>query len=162
MAAHDATKSFAEAARPTSPLMRRACLLVLALGVGACGGSDTPSADPTTSTSSGGDMAAFQECVTSHGATLPAGGGLAGGGAGVSEADRQKLQAALQACRDKLPAGLRERSGGGLAYADCLRERGADAAAAMRSPSSSDDPKVVAAREACKHLAPPTATTAKP
>jgi hypothetical protein len=105
-------------------------IVALALLVTACGGGSTKTATGTTTTTTAGGaarsarLAAYRQCLQSHGVTLPAStgggfGGLGGGGnrgaagdtsgtaptttlpPGVTE---QQWQAAVTACASQLPA----------------------------------------------------------
>jgi hypothetical protein len=169
----------------------------LAVAVAACGGSSGGAAGSTTSTTSsaagGSRTAAFTACLKQHGVTLPAGGigpsgppgqgtpgqgtpgsrppgGFGGGGPSISipGVSAKQLQAAMSACRSKLPSGG---FGGGAAnsqalqaYLSCLKDHGVtvptstsgttpggqgSALGAVRS-----QPKFAAANKVCQALLP--------
>jgi hypothetical protein len=139
--------------------------VVAALVLAACGGGSSKSATASTTTTTaarGSRLAAFRQCMASHGVTVPTrppgqngppptqpgettvprgqGGGFGGGGffrnppAGV---DPQAWNSALQACQSTIPQGG---FGGGAnasaraAYRNCLASHG------VAVPTTSADP----------------------
>jgi hypothetical protein len=157
-----------------------ACLGLAALGLAATGcGSSSPSAAPastttaaTTTTARGpAGFAAYQSCLKAHGVTLPAFGGFRGRRPGTGTTPRRppaptatgerpptvfrqltaKQQAALAACRSKLPAGTfaggrRFRGGGGggtrngnpafAKYTTCLKQHGVEFGSTSSNPAA--------------------------
>jgi hypothetical protein len=165
----------------------------------ACGGGGAKAnASSTSSTNGAGDRSAFTSCLKDHGVTLPAsgftppaggganGGGPPGGGApgggvpggngnsgpqfSIPGVSNDKLQAALSACRSKLPNG--GGFGGGAnsqafqAYTSCLRDHGVtvptttpgstptDSGAGGQLGALRNDPKFAAANKTCQALLP--------
>lgn len=115
-----------------------------------------------------GDTKAFSDCLKEQGVELPEvftpGAGGAGNPGSIPEGlDLAKLQPALAACQDKLPAGAgRPGSGasgaGGAdfsAYTTCLKDNGV-AIPEPFDPSKLDptDPKFTAAATTCQPLLP--------
>lgn len=164
----------------------------LAVAVAACGGSSGGASGATTSTTSsaagGSRNAAFTACLKQHGVTLPAGGigpsgppgqgtpgslpagGNGGGGPSISipGVNTQQLQAAMSACRSKLPSGG---FGGGAAnsqalqaYLSCLKDHGVTVPTSTSGttpggPGSAlgavrSQPKFAAANKVCQALLP--------
>lgn len=173
------------------------CFVAGALLLAACGGGGSSASGSTTTTTTPGGAArnaAFTSCLKQYGVTLPAGafggfggrrptgasgasgGGFGGGGAGgrppisVPGVSAQKLQAALGACRSKLPNGGRFGGGGGAnagavkAYLSCLGDHGVTvptttsgstpAGAGSQLRAVRNDPKYAAASKACAALLP--------
>jgi hypothetical protein len=97
-------------------------VMVAVLALAGCGGSSSSkTADQANGNRPNSDQfAAFQKCLKQQGVTLPGGGRPGGGfrpqgGQGqsttpqqrpqISDAQRQKMQKAMSACRSKLPQG---------------------------------------------------------
>jgi hypothetical protein len=184
---------------------------VAALALAGCGGGSAKASTgttPTTTTPGGGrgfESAAFTTCLKQHGVTLPNGFGggrrrggsglpggpggpgpiggsgrrfgFLGGGAGLSA----EQQAALTACRSKLPNGGRF-GGGGFAgganatqlkaYLSCLSDHGVKVPTTTSVPAGGsgprrfvnplahlrNDPHFAAASQQCAPLAPTRGT----
>jgi hypothetical protein len=153
---------------------------LLAASVAAAGcGSDSPSAAGASGTSSADNQqdtarVKLQQCLRKAGVDLPAGGGGGGGsGAQVSDADRQKVQAAMQGpCKslqtqafgNVTDAQRQEFQDAFTKFSACMRQQGVDvpdqSAGGGGGPPAggnqldSSDPKVAAAMKACQDKLP--------
>jgi hypothetical protein len=114
--------------------------------------------------------AALTDCLAENGVEIPEGGlgaGLGGSGAGLGGSlpegfDPTKLQAAMQACQDKLPEGIQLPGAGAgaggpdiSAFITCLKDNGVvvpDNATIAQLPTG--DPAFGAASETCRPLLP--------
>jgi hypothetical protein len=152
-------------------LLAAALGILCALVVAACGSSSSAS-PPTSSTTTTGtsttsaSFAAFRNCLTQHGASLPQGGGFGGGGGGGGQsgagggnrpAPSPALQKALTACASLRPAGgfgRGARAGGAgnsnnpafAKFQACLKAHGAT--------TGSTSQKNAAAIAACRSVLP--------
>jgi hypothetical protein len=157
-------------------------VVVLAACGGGSSSSSAGSASTTPSSTGGaagsGSLAAFRACMSGQGISLPQRSGTstgtppstspggtrpAGGGGGTSRfntpppgVNASTYQAALNACRSTRPTGGTGASGSALqAYRSCLGDHGVTLpSSGGLSGLSKTDPKVVAAMNACKALAP--------
>jgi hypothetical protein len=141
--------------------------------------STTPSSTTAAAGAAGsGSLAAFRSCMTGQGITLPQRSGTssgtppsttpgatrpAGGAGGASRfntpppgVNAATYQAALNACRSKLPTGGSGASSSALqVYRSCLGDHGVTLpASGGLSSLNQTDPNVVAAMNACKALVP--------
>lgn len=159
----------------TKRLIGVIALAVSALALSACGGADaTPAgASGVSSDSNDRDTARLKltECMRENGVDVPDDAGGGPGGAGLSDADREKARAAIEGpCKE-----LREAARGNISEADrqefrdafakfaqCMRDEGIDLPditpgsgppAGLRSLDR-DDPKVQAAQEKCQSELP--------
>ena len=174
------------------------CAVLLLAACGGGGGSKA-NASSTPSTNGAGDRSEFTSCLKDHGVTLPAGGfnPPAGGGANgggppdggppdggvpggngnggpqfsIPGVSSDKLQAAMSACRSKLPSGAGGFGGGAnsqafQAYTSCLRDHGVTVPTTTpgSTPTSGgaggqlgalrNDPKFAEANKTCQALLP--------
>jgi len=163
-------------------------LLILGLGLGACSGADaapgvataggaTPTASAEAAAADDEKWRAFAACMRENGVDVPdpepgsANGKRAIGG--LANIDKDKLSAALDACRDLMPSGG---NGGTLTpeqldrqrqFAACMRENGVPdfpdpdpngGADALREyVLDKHDGDVTAALEKCRDVALPSA-----
>lgn len=159
--------------RSLSPLAVGLC----ALALGACGGSGSTSASAASSNSEDRDTARLKltQCLRENGVDVPDNPGQGNGGQGnggrrsLSDADREKMQTAMQGpCKE-----FRQAAGGNISaedrqafqdafqkFAQCMRQNGVDVpdptqgggprGGGARQSLNSDDPDVQAAREKCQ------------
>jgi hypothetical protein len=140
------------------------------IGVAATDSTTAAKTDTPTETTAPTAAAAnaFTDCLKAQGVEVPegfnpgAGPGAGGAGGAIPEGvDLAKLQPAIAACQDKLPAGAGIPGGGGAAGADfsayttCLKDYGV----AVPEPFDASkldltDPKFAAASTTCQPLLP--------
>jgi hypothetical protein len=160
-------------------------LLVAVVALAACGGGSSASGSASASSTTvvggaagSGSLAAFRACMTGQGIILPQRSGTstgssrsttpgatrpAAGSRGTSRfntappgVNAATYQAALNACRSKLPTGgSGARSSAFQVYRSCLGDHGVTLpSSGGLSGINQSDPKVVAAVNACKALVP--------
>jgi hypothetical protein len=150
-------------------------------GIASAGGTGSASAHPTASVDPEEQARAFAQCMREHGVDMPdpetvGGGGSGSGGGGVritvTGAPGAGMDAAMNACKDKLPNGgtppsmSPEQQEQLRAFAQCMRDHGVDMpdpdpnSGGLRISSSGgpafgpDDPTFKAAQEACQEKLP--------
>jgi hypothetical protein len=119
----------------TKHLLTGAIAATAVLALGACGSSDSPGSGTGDSDDPQTAMLAFAQCMREHGVDMPDPEVDAKGRVrmriGDRDTPRATMEAAQEACRDKMP----ERGGGnagddeqaqeyGLKLAECMREHG--------------------------------------
>jgi hypothetical protein len=148
-------------------------------GIASAGGTGSASAHPTASVDPEEQARAFAQCMREHGVDMPDPETVGGGGSGsggvritVTGAPGAGMDAAMNACKDKLPNGgtppsmSPEQQEQLRAFAQCMRDHGVDMpdpdpnSGGLRISSSGgpafgpDDPTFKAAQEACQEKLP--------
>jgi hypothetical protein len=159
-------------------LLTGAAMAVALTTLSACGSGGTQATTLAGSTagssasasSTAGNRAAYRDCLTQHGATLPS-RAPGGGGGNASASPDPQLQAAMQACASLRPNGGGNNKGASalVAFRNCMSQQGEaiPTTKPTASPSvkatgddrylnglSATDPKVAAALSACSALIP--------
>jgi hypothetical protein len=142
-------------------------------GIASAGGTGSASAHPSATVDPQEQGRAFAQCMREHGVDMPDPDTAGGGGVRITvSGDPGGADAAMQACRDKLPNGgvapsmNPQQQEQVRAFAQCMREHGVDMPdpdpnggparieASAGSAFGPDDPTFKAAQDACHDKLP--------